>query len=469
MRIGVRGLAGAVGFLAFLWGTAQAWGVTPCGQEAAAGPAPTVILEGYVSATHFPAGFDLNGEPVLVKPATSYAWLGGGDATPPAASGDVKPGVYVEVTGTRDERGFEAVTVSLNAPREPRQPREKTVNLKGFGLIVRVIAAGPEPVYEADGYRIRVPAGAAVKFSDPLKALADVGPNVWIKYEAKRETTGELTATAVEFSPAKTGKKKPAQLEKDASTQDAIPAHATLIDSNGSFKTGHAKVRLSDAGGACGWHRLIDDPAMQARVWRVGMSVVPAFQQQLAKDDVAKIHFRFYVVDESIIRSEFGCYPGLILVPKLSVERLQNDDQLAAILADGVAFNLIVQSPRWVEENMGLLGTAVGGVVAAQFSSWSGLVTDAAVIAISYKFDRDFEEQRARIDLGLMADAGYDPWQAPEAWRLLAPRKLPADTSHLKYPSQAGYQLAILNLQYPRKGTEKPAPNATKASPPATQ
>jgi hypothetical protein len=431
------------------------------GQEAAAGTNPQVTLDGYVSAIRFPAGFDLNAEPILVDSSTTYQWIGSDANSRLAASDDVKPGIYVEVTGTRGEHGLEATTVTL----QESPPK----SIKGFGLIVRVIAAGAEPVFEADGYRIHVPASATTKFAGKLKALADVGPNTWLKYEAKRETSGDLVALTAEFSQGKTGKKKPTQIEKDAAVPDAIPAHATLIDSNGNFKTGRTKVRLSDAGGACGWHRPVDDPALQARVWRVGMSVVPAYQRQLAKDDVTRIHFRFYVVDESQIRSEFGCAPGLILVPKVAVDRLKNDAQLAAILADGVAFNLMVQSPRWAEENVGLLGVAIGGDVGAPFYSWSGLIADAAVVAVTYKIDRDFEEQRERIDLSLTADAGYDPWQAPEAWRLLAPKKLPADTSHLKYPRQSGYLLAILNLQYPHDSAAKPGSNATKADAPQTK
>jgi hypothetical protein len=58
------------------------------------------------------------------------------------------------------------------------------------------------------------------------------------------------------------------------------------------------------------------------------------------------------------------------------------------------------------------------------------------------------EEQRGRIALALLADAGYDPRQAPEAWRLLDPKHAPADPSALAYPSRSGYQLGILNLQY---------------------
>jgi hypothetical protein len=58
------------------------------------------------------------------------------------------------------------------------------------------------------------------------------------------------------------------------------------------------------------------------------------------------------------------------------------------------------------------------------------------------------EEQRGRVALALLKDAGYDPWQAPEAWRLVTPKHLPKDLNSLKYPSLGGYQLGILNLQY---------------------
>jgi hypothetical protein len=90
---------------------------------------------------------------------------------------------------------------------------------------------------------------------------------------------------------------------------------------------------MSDAGGICGWHRFPANIALQARVSRVGLSLVPAYQKQLADDSPSKIYFRFYAVDEASIRSDLSCNAGLILVPKQVVERLQNDDQLAALLA----------------------------------------------------------------------------------------------------------------------------------------
>ena len=69
-------------------------------------------------------------------------------------------------------------------------------------------------------------------------------------------------------------------------------------------------------------------------------------------------------------------------------------------------------------------------------------------LVVNHEIELQMREQTGRIALALMADAGYDPWQAPETWRLLAPKKLPGDVKALPYPDRAGYQLGILNLQY---------------------
>jgi hypothetical protein len=61
-----------------------------------------------------------------------------------------------------------------------------------------------------------------------------------------------------------------------------------------------------------------------------------------------------------------------------------------------------------------------------------------------------------------MRDAGYDPWQAPEAWRFLDPKELPANLALLPYPDTSCYQIGILNLQYQ-------APNAAIVSGEAQQ
>jgi hypothetical protein len=74
------------------------------------------------------------------------------------------------------------------------------------------------------------------------------------------------------------------------------------------------------------------------------------------------------------------------------------------------------------------------------------------------------QEEVARMALQLVADSGFDPWQAPEAWRLLAPKDPPRDVQSLNYTREGRYQLNILKLQYKRdnSGTSAvlPAPVA---------
>jgi hypothetical protein len=69
--------------------------------------------------------------------------------------------------------------------------------------------------------------------------------------------------------------------------------------------------------------------------------------------------------------------------------------------------------------------------------------------------------------LQLVADAGFDPWQAPEAWRLLAPKDPPRDVQSIKYPRESKYQLSILNLQYKREssGSSAVLPTSGAANP----
>jgi hypothetical protein len=166
-------------------------------------------------------------------------------------------------------------------------------------------------------------------------------------------------------------------------------------------------------------------------------------------------------VDEASIRSDLSCNAGLILVPKQVVERLQNDDQLAALLADGVAHSLQLQSARIAKEFLEIYGAQAVAELALSAVPGAFIAADVGAGIAAHKVEVLMEEGRRRIALTLMADAGYDPWQAPEAWRLLAPKHLPMGVATTKYPNRSGYQLGILNLQY---GSERASTSATHAS-----
>ncbi len=320
--------------------------------------------------------------------------------------------------------------------------------LSGLAAVIKISPIGGNPLFHADGYRIRVVAGTVTAFGDPLKSLADVAPGTWMRFEGVRDDTGILVARKAEFFPPGTRKALTAMgPRKTKKVTDYQPiTQDSLLDADGHFVNVHTKVRLSDTG-PCGWHRVPADLALQERVERIGMRLVPEFQKQLPLDSPARIPFRFYVVADDKTRSVFACDVGLVLVPKNVVKRLQNDDQLAAVLADGVAFQLERQLVSLSLLDMVGLGSEAVEFIPPLYPA--GYIAGEAIAGIAgHEKEARLERELARTALQLLAEAGFDPWQAPEAWRLLAPKGTPRDVSKLKYTREGKYQLTVLNVQY---------------------
>jgi hypothetical protein len=336
-----------------------------------------------------------------------------------------------------------ACLISTPAWKAAAQGKE----LKGFSVIERVISPGAEPVYQVDGYRVQIVASTDKEFRQKLDSLKDVGPGIWLRFTGKRDSAGVVVAVRATFYPGKSGVKQPDPLQ----LQTRAPDHESLIDSEGRLKPLDTKVRLSDSGGWCGWHKIPAEGEEQARVRRIGMSLIPAYQGQMADDQAGKIHFRFFVIDEKVIRSELACNPGLVLVPRLVFDRLKSDDQLAAVLADGIARNLQYLRARMVASDGWLTAAEIAENAAWVANPIAGLAIGGAVGIAAHDINVQMELERGRLGLSLMADAGYDPWQAPEAWRLLAPKRLPKDLSSLKYPRVGQYQVTVLDAQYKKR------------------
>ena len=419
---------------------------------------------GYVTNLHPAGGFDVNGEQVVVGHATTFGLAGDSQAATDSPLRDaVRVGTYVFVSGE-----FHGKPKILTA-ETVRLRDDWDWKLAGMGVIDRVICEGPEPVFQADGYRIRITAATKMAFRGSLKTLADAGTNIWLRYEGVRDKNGVLVATEAEFIPAKPAKVKAiAGIEKfemgpraanaeQRKLQQPAPAEPIYLKADGSLNQ-DAEARLYQFGG---WQRIPMDPPLQARVRRVGMSLVPAYQKQLPAGHPSRIDFRFYAVDAAKFHADVCSFEGLVLIPMQMVERLKSDDQLAAILADGVAYNLQRQGARLIGDSRAINGAQLASGIAGAVVPGFFAVTALGAAAAEARIEIQMEEQRGRVALALMADAGYDPRQAPEAWRLLAPRTLPADLSSLKYPNRSGYQLGILNLQYGQAGAGEDGRAAT--------
>jgi hypothetical protein len=412
------------------------------GPMAAAQDKSLPAVEGYITAVRSFHDFDVNGTRVSTSPATRYGIIGGKTLTDEyGLPGALALGAYVQIIGDG--------TGNFVAASEVLFAGDWNKKIEGFGVIDKVIATGPEPVFRADGYRIRITSATEIKFAGGLTSLSGVGTNTWIRYEGRRGAGGILQASQVTFAKARQTKFK-------APKPDSLPTQPSLIDIDGNFISVHAKTRMGEWAGPCGLHRVVMDQAMQERVRRVGMKVIPEYQKQLPDDSPSKIHFRIYVVDEPVYREDIECAVGFILVPRQVVERLANDDQLAAIMANGVAWSMMGQSARLVSENLELLGVMIAGDVAGAFVPGANLATDVGVDIAGHEIYKHMQEQAGRIAVALLGDAGYDPRQAPEAWRRLATKKMSRDPGQLKYPSRAAYQISFLKLE-----GDPPQPSST--------
>lgn len=419
-----------------------------------------IVAEGYITSTHLPASFDINVEHILLEPGTAYGLIGEKTAsTISPLRNALHAGAYVQVLGDKTA-GPASAKIILFRDDTGRQ-------LAGLGVIVKVVSSGSEPVFEADGYRIRISPSTTTSFGGDLKTLAEVHPNIWLRYQAKRAGDGVLVATKAEFIPP-----KPVNFKKIKALEevewDFQPPRSELKSTMAAKQNSVLPYDVSDQetvltqdgyvsfGFRKGKHRIPADQALQSRIRHIGMRLVPDYQKHLPANDPSKINFRFYAIEDDKARTEINSFEGLILVPISVVQRLKTDDELAALLADGVAFNLQRQAARLVANNRASYGAEAAGLIAGAFVPGLGLAAEAGVLVAGGKVQQELEEQRARVALSLLAESGFDPWQAPEVWRLVAAKHLPSDLSTLKYPAISGYQLGILNLQYRNTGS---APN----------
>jgi hypothetical protein len=422
---------------------------------------PTAVLHaqpspvhGYITAVYPPEGFDVNGEHVQMTADTAFGPIGAKD--PPVRNGPLRDliavGAWVEAYGDRD-RSTKTLTAQTVLIRDDQNQK-----LAALALILKVDSTAPELVFEADGYRVRVTQTTEVRLPKDVKSQAGVHAGQWVLYEGKLAQDGLLDAGKARFLSDDRGKDKSAKVaDVSSNPSDTPPANAGPVAANAQSlanATDQAGTNIC-AGDTIDFddsnsYKISKDQALQARVRRIGMNLVPAYQKRLPETDPDRINFLFCAIENGVrddLRSS-----NTILVPAKLAARFQNDDQLAAVLADGIAYTLQQQTPPLVlvkPNRAELTKAAVMGAAAMVPYAGAGVASTYNL----YESDKAAKEQRERVALALMADAGYDPWEAPEAWRLAAPNKVPFDIGKLKYPGRSEDLLEILNRLYRRPAT----------------
>ena len=412
--------------LSFLLGT-SIW-LQPSGaQEVSDGQ-----IDGYVTRYISMTDFDVNGRHIVLddtaKVLVPHQSAGTDDEYTITNRRDVQlyPGEAVEVFG-------ESSAKHTYKASELRLGHAKAHDVAGIAVIEQVVLVvdspvGPLKLIRADGYSIRIATETKTSFKAPLSTTADIGTNIVVRYEGTQGTDGVVVAKSAIFfknsvSPA--AKKLQEKWEYDP---QGVPA-----------KNRQSNISIGFRGFDPSQFSLHPDEVAQKRVGAIGERLVPRYQRELAKDDPSRINFRFYVIDMLKLRDAFPLPSGIVLVPYTALERLKNNDQVAALLADKIAW-LLEQQPVPLPETNGQIATNLGLAAAEDLVPFAGLI-GAAELPLMVKginqADRN-QQQRERVSLSLMRDAGFDLVEAPKAWWLLSQSK-PKDLSGSDPPASALY------------------------------
>ncbi len=413
-------------------------------------------LTGYITRIASPIDFDVAGTHVIINNETLYRVP---DSKLNLATRTPLPlflGENVDIFGKRDHKHHTVVAETIIT--HPVNP----LPVSGAGIIDLLMPASAtsgDRIVRADGYLLHVRPDTALTFVPPLVAGTSLSTNLWINYHGIQQADGTVLLDRAEL---RANEIKPAEAEL-RSESEYDPAAVPPDAKQGYFSKGTFGVDP----------HLIPPytkfPLLQQRAVRIGNSIVPAFQRQLTDADPTKIHFRFQLVDQPRWHDALTLPSGVILVPFQLVDRLANDSQLAAVLADNIAVALEKQTMRATPTDTAikaaqLLGTA-GGFVVPGLDLATGIATGSADAHLLLQE----QQQSGRVSLCLLHDAGYDLREAPIAWWLLAPSRPTAITS-VSLPSRAAYLYLALGTTWRQtlssSSTPTGAPIATPASTP---
>jgi hypothetical protein len=366
------------------------------------------VIGGYVTRAVSLADFDANGYRVIINKATMVRISGTGGksfittATPYFGQG-------VTIYGSLKEKKHRVIAEDVVF-----HPVDQST-LSGIAIVDRVLSSG-NPVsgtgrllVRADGYLILINAATRTNFQAPLASTTDVKPNVWIEYHGKMQADGILLADTALFIGNKIA-------DAEAKLLDKYDYDPSAVDANAKQNIAKEIIRGRDP------KKIppFKDADLQARIDRIGNSLIPAYQQKLPESDLTKVVFRFQLIDDPTRNDALALPSGVILIPFQIVNYLKDDSQLATVLADNIATVLEKQSYRILPaEHMmtaaNLSSTAVGLLIPGV-----GLASGIATYTRGKYIQTDLLNQSGRVSLGLLHDAGYDINQAPIAWWLLA-------------------------------------------------
>jgi hypothetical protein len=390
-------------------------------------------LDGYVTSVTSKTDFAVDGIHVSCVAKTRYPTINDQRSTEIPWTNGPYIGQPLKVFGKKDHKAHTLVAKEIVLPYETYAAKA------GSGMIDRVLSADAahrdQIVVRADGYPILVNGKTNINFTPPLTSLSDVTTNVWIEFKGKYQPGGLIVAAQAVFTKNAVGGAE----GKLRGKNEYDPAQVDPKDKQGAVSKALLGTKVK---------RIppYNDPVMQARIDRIGASLVPDYQRALPATDPTKIDFRFQLIDEPWSVT-YDLPSGIVLVPIHMVDRMQNDAQVAAILADSIASGLEKRDYRDQPAMHAMEAAGWATQAGGFFVPGLGLAGLGGNTIAYSTMERHNREQSGRVSLGLLHDAKYDIYQAPLAWWILASKKS-KDLSEIAVPERAKYLYEILGTTW---------------------
>jgi hypothetical protein len=397
-------------------------------------------LNGFITDPGSPTSFIVDGINITCTADTVYT-MSTGNKSAADGVGSNRSGALGSVSVRGCPRHFLGESIAIVGERDKKEGTLTAIridqhnfagsNIVGFAVVEGMLSKNPasqplgELVVRADGYRVVIAKATNASFNPPMRNLEDVQTNAWIRYSGRLQEDGTILADEATFWRNDITKREQKLRDKDEFDPSATQER-------------DRQRHISRALHGLDAHRIpaYRNDAMQQRVDALGSRLIPTFQRKLPDSDPTKIRFRFQLVDQKNLRDGLALPSGIILVPFQVVSRLQNDTQLATVLADDIATAIEKEGLRELPAKERMQALRIAGTAGGFFVPGLGLVTGFVNHEAKERIDMYAEAQSGRVSLDLLHDAGFDITQAPVTWWLLASTK-PRDLKNIKMPFRA--------------------------------
>jgi Zn-dependent protease with chaperone function len=290
-----------------------------------------------------------------------------------ATARDLRIGFEVEVEGKRGQNAFLAEKIKI------KNKRFEEVDVEGF-------------ITEVQGSEIEVGA-RRVLLPKELTPAQPLRPGMQIDGKGIVQDDGTIQVKEARFKPAGFDK-------EEAQFMALVSQEVTQM-----------KEKLP----------RLEDPALQEYVAGVGKSLIPDWVNP------EEIPFNFSVIHDDSLNA-FALPDGTVVVHTGLLRVLENEAQFATVLGHEIAHATNRHGYRGYKHQSKMmwiqLAAIAGGIVvdAKTDSPLAGILTSIGssltLSAIVNGHGRDLEDEADRVGLEYMVDAGYDPFQAPQVWKV---------------------------------------------------